>query len=219
MLFPSQQEATMTIRTWMPLAVALGALLGSAESSAQRYDANAACGGLSNAASIQDVGVSSMEARAQQGRCTLHVVAADAEALVRQQRMLEAVSMAVCKAAAEPQPSAQPLSLVLRFPARCPLSSKATLFPAASGNWRREFPEYPSAAVRDGLQGKVQLKALVNEDGRIVAAVVRVSSGHAVLDAAAAKGLRSWAMQRDAQQPALPAMSVMDVPVTFALNE
>jgi TonB family protein len=69
------------------------------------------------------------------------------------------------------------------------------------------------------LQGKVQLKALVNGDGRIVAAVVRVSSGHAVLDAAAAKGLRSWAMQRDAQQPALPAMSVMDVPVTFALNE
>ncbi|WP_312704804.1 TonB family protein [Stenotrophomonas lactitubi] len=207
------------IRTWMPWALALGALLGSFDSSAQRYDAAAACGGLTDATSIQDVGVIALQARVQQGRCTLHVVAVDADALARQQRMLEAVSMAACKAAVEPQPSAQPLSLELRLPARCPLSSKTTLFPAASGNWKPGIPEYPATAVRDGLQGKVRLRALVNENGRVVAAVVRVASGHAVLDTAAAKGVRSWTMQRDVQQPALPAMSVMEVPVTFALNE
>lgn len=53
-------------------------------------------------------------------------------------------------------------------------------------------PEYPVSARRAGKQGTTSMLLLVNEEGRVVKAVVERSSGHRELDQAALDGARRW---------------------------
>lgn len=53
-------------------------------------------------------------------------------------------------------------------------------------------PDYPAAARRRGWQGTVVIAFECDEHGLVVAALVRASSGHAILDAAALAAVRSW---------------------------
>jgi protein TonB len=54
-------------------------------------------------------------------------------------------------------------------------------------------PEYPAAAIRQGWEGRVLLRLTVGENGRVLAAELVRSSGHAVLDEAAIRAaLRDW---------------------------
>lgn len=53
-------------------------------------------------------------------------------------------------------------------------------------------PIYPRAALRDRLEGRVVLLALVTADGKVEACEVLESSGHACFDDAARAGLLLW---------------------------
>jgi protein TonB len=57
---------------------------------------------------------------------------------------------------------------------------------------RQRQPRYPDAARREGVEGVVLVKALVQPDGGIGAVEVERSSGHAVLDQAAVQAIRDW---------------------------
>ncbi len=53
-------------------------------------------------------------------------------------------------------------------------------------------PTYPSGALRDKRGGKVLVRCTVNENGRVVGAKVKTSSGHRDLDEAALKAVNRW---------------------------
>lgn len=50
---------------------------------------------------------------------------------------------------------------------------------------------YPAEAIARGLEGDVQVLLVLDESGKVVAARVEQSSGHALLDEAALKAVRS----------------------------
>jgi protein TonB len=53
-------------------------------------------------------------------------------------------------------------------------------------------PFYPAMAVSRGFQGTVVVLLVVDENGRVVEALIEQSSGHGVLDDSALKALSSW---------------------------
>ncbi|MEL6877895.1 MAG: energy transducer TonB [Pseudomonadota bacterium] len=65
----------------------------------------------------------------------------------------------------------------------------------------RTYANYPSQALREGLQGQVGYSFTVSKEGRVVDCVVTESSGHAVLDEAACKNI----VRRSRFKPALDA--------------
>lgn len=72
---------------------------------------------------------------------------------------------------------------------------------------RKMLADYPSAAIRDGLQGRVGVKVMVGVEGRVTACEVVQSSGHAVLDRAACHVMMRYAKfnpARDASGRAIP---------------
>jgi protein TonB len=50
---------------------------------------------------------------------------------------------------------------------------------------------YPAEAIAQGLQGEVDVLLVIDETGKVVAARVEQGSGHAILDAAALRAVRS----------------------------
>ncbi|WP_435198957.1 energy transducer TonB [Qipengyuania sp. 902] len=59
-----------------------------------------------------------------------------------------------------------------------------------TNNFRASLAQnYPSRALRDGLEGQVEVELLVAPTGRVSACNVLRSSGHAVLDTAACEGM------------------------------
>lgn len=53
-------------------------------------------------------------------------------------------------------------------------------------------PTYPAQAVRNGWRGTTLLRVTVGVDGRVTAATVVESSGHAILDDAAVASVQKW---------------------------
>ncbi len=53
-------------------------------------------------------------------------------------------------------------------------------------------PHYPDSARRDGKQGRVLLRVLIDVEGRTKAIEINTSSGHAMLDQAATEALKKW---------------------------
>jgi len=78
-------------------------------------------------------------------------------------------------------------------------------------------PEYPLAARRQGLEGKVKLRVTVAPDGRITSVTVVESSGHALLDKAARDGVSRWRFT-PARRANGAVASVVDVPIEFKLS-
>lgn len=213
-------EQNWKVRAWMPFALGVSALLAASDGSAARYQAGAACGGLSDATAIRDAGVDSLRAQAEAGQCTFHAEAADAAAMARQQALLQAVSVIACGAPATPVGEATPARLALQLPARCPLSSSKPLISQAVGWHKRRpvsIPFYPPAAIREQQQGRVELTLLLDAQGRPQAIIVARSTGHPLLDEAALKHARAWRYEYEA--PGKPAaMSLVHDTVDFKLN-
>jgi protein TonB len=71
---------------------------------------------------------------------------------------------------------------------------------------------YPAQAIAQGLEGEVQVLLIINESGTVSAARVEQSSGHAILDEAALRAVRSLR--------SLPADAPREVvlPVRFRLR-
>lgn len=79
-------------------------------------------------------------------------------------------------------------------------------------------PEYPPEAVRAGLTGRVVLEVEISADGRVGRARVAVSSGQAVLDAAALRSIKRWRFS-PARRGGEPVAYTVRVPLRFSLRE
>jgi TonB family protein len=78
-------------------------------------------------------------------------------------------------------------------------------------------PPYPLAARRQGVEGRVLLRAQVLEDGRCAEARIVRSSGHAVLDESALATVRRWRFL-PATRAGMPVASWVEVPIAFRLD-
>ena len=87
----------------------------------------------------------------------------------------------------------------------------------AAGVIKGAKPEYPLAARKQGLEGKVILRVTVAPDGRTTSVTVVESSGHAILDRAARDGVSRWRFQ-PARRATGAIATVVDVPIEFKLN-
>ncbi len=79
-------------------------------------------------------------------------------------------------------------------------------------------PDYPAAARRADMEGRVELRVLVGTDGRVKQAEIKRSSGHAVLDAAALEhALKKWRL-KPALQDGVAVEGWLVVPISFELK-
>lgn len=83
---------------------------------------------------------------------------------------------------------------------------------------RTPAPAYPPDAARRGLEGVVMLQVLVDVDGRPLEVHIHRSSGHRILDQAAARHvLRHWTF-RPAVKDGVPVQAIGIVPIEFTLR-
>ena len=78
-------------------------------------------------------------------------------------------------------------------------------------------PHYPDSARRDGKEGRVLLRVLVDDEGRTKAIEVNTSSGHEMLDQAAIAALRKWRFV-PARASGNPIETWVKVPIEFHLS-
>jgi protein TonB len=78
-------------------------------------------------------------------------------------------------------------------------------------------PRYPDSARREGKEGRVLLRVLVDEEGRTKAIEVNTSSGHDMLDQAATEALKKWRFV-PARAGGKPVETWVKVPIEFQLS-
>lgn len=78
-------------------------------------------------------------------------------------------------------------------------------------------PVYPPAAVRDGIEGLVEVEIAVDSDGRPTDVLVVKTSGSKLLDEAALDAAKRWHFS-PAESNLGPIRSKVVVPVRFALS-
>ncbi|MCF7749491.1 energy transducer TonB [Bacillus subtilis subsp. subtilis] len=83
---------------------------------------------------------------------------------------------------------------------------------------RAVAPRYPPAAADEGLQGRSMVVMIIDKDGRVVAAILRESSGYAVLDDAAIAEVRTWRFTRADPAVAAPTFSLAQMPMRYVLD-
>lgn len=79
-------------------------------------------------------------------------------------------------------------------------------------------PKYPDTARRDGKEGRVLLRVLVNEAGRSAAVEVNRSSGVEALDQAAVEAIKHWRFA-PARVGENPVDSWVRIPIDFRLTD
>jgi protein TonB len=79
-------------------------------------------------------------------------------------------------------------------------------------------PKYPDTARRDGKEGRVLLRVLVNEEGRSVSVEVNRSSGIEALDQAAVEAIKHWRFA-PARVGEKPVDSWVRIPIDFRLTD
>ena len=85
-----------------------------------------------------------------------------------------------------------------------------------AGYLRNPAPDYPPAAQKRGLEGKVVLKVHVLASGQPDNVTVAKSSGHQILDDAALKAVTQWAFA-PARRGQTPVDGWVQVPLTFKI--
>jgi len=78
-------------------------------------------------------------------------------------------------------------------------------------------PHYPDSARREGKEGRVLLRVLVDEEGRTKAIEINKSSGHDMLDRAAAEAIKKWRFV-PARAGTKPIETWVKVPIEFQLS-
>jgi protein TonB len=86
---------------------------------------------------------------------------------------------------------------------------------ARAGNRK---PDYPAEARRRRLQGQVVLRVDVSAHGTAEHVRVLTSSGHPILDDAAAAAVRAWRFE-PARRGGMPVPEPVDVPVRFRIED
>lgn len=79
-------------------------------------------------------------------------------------------------------------------------------------------PEYPEQARREGKEGRVMLRVLVDEQGRSTSVEVNQSSGSETLDMAAIEAIKRWRFW-PARYDNVPVESWVRIPVEFRLSD
>lgn len=79
-------------------------------------------------------------------------------------------------------------------------------------------PKYPDTARRDGKEGRVLLRVLVNDEGRSASVEVNRSSGIEALDQAAVEAIKHWRFV-PARAGEKPVDSWVRIPVDFRLMD
>ncbi len=79
-------------------------------------------------------------------------------------------------------------------------------------------PPYPETARRDGKEGRVLLRVLVNEEGRTTSVEVNHSSGAETLDQAAVEAIKRWRFS-PARLGDRPVESWVRIPIEFRLTD
>ena len=79
-------------------------------------------------------------------------------------------------------------------------------------------PDYPEQARREGREGRVLLRVLIDEQGRSKSAEISESSGSELLDMAAIEGIKRWRF-RPARYGNEPVQSWVRIPIEFRLSE
>lgn len=98
-------------------------------------------------------------------------------------------------------------------PAPAPVEEVVTEPRGYAGYLRNPAPDYPPAAQKRGLEGKVLLKVHVLASGQPDSVAVAKSSGHQILDEAALKAVTQWAFA-----PARRGQTAIDGWVQVPLN-
>ena len=78
-------------------------------------------------------------------------------------------------------------------------------------------PHYPESARREGKEGRVLLRVLIDEEGRTKAVEVNASSGHELLDQAATEAIKKWRFV-PARAGGKPVETWVKVPIDFQLS-
>ena len=78
-------------------------------------------------------------------------------------------------------------------------------------------PQYPNSARREGKEGRVLLRVLVDEEGRTKTIEVNTSSGHDLLDRAASEAIKKWRFV-PAHAGGKPIETWIKVPIDFQLS-
>lgn len=110
-------------------------------------------------------------------------------------------------------PAAAALSLGSKEEATAPGASSA----ASAALSLNPAPIYPPAAVRDGVEGIVEIEIAVDASGRPSKVLLAKTSGSALLDEAALSAAKLWRFT-PAMSSAGPTNSRVVVPVRFALS-
>lgn len=84
------------------------------------------------------------------------------------------------------------------------------------GSYGNPLPKYPQYARRRGAKGRVVLAVQVGADGRAKSVLLRLSSGHADLDAAAIAAVRRWRFA-PASRGGVSVEGLAIVPIRFRL--
>ena len=79
-------------------------------------------------------------------------------------------------------------------------------------------PAYPESARREGREGRVLLRVLVDDQGRIKQVEINSSSGSDALDRAAAEGIKRWRFH-PARYGDKPVETWLRIPVEFRLGD
>jgi TonB family protein len=79
-------------------------------------------------------------------------------------------------------------------------------------------PDYPDSARREGREGRVLLRVLVDDQGRSKKVEINSSSGNDALDRAAAEAIKRWRFH-PARSGDQPIESWVSVPIDFRLTE
>jgi protein TonB len=78
-------------------------------------------------------------------------------------------------------------------------------------------PHYPESARREGKEGRVLLRVLIDDEGRTKAVEVTASSGHDMLDHAATEAIKKWRFM-PARAGGKPVETWVKVPIDFQLS-
>jgi protein TonB len=78
-------------------------------------------------------------------------------------------------------------------------------------------PPYPALARKRGYEGKVIIEVLVDEKGFPSEIKIAESSGHAILDNAAAEAVDAWKFE-PARRGTVPLPMRVKVPILFKLD-
>ena len=79
-------------------------------------------------------------------------------------------------------------------------------------------PHYPESARREGREGRVLLRVLIDDQGRTKSVEINTSSGNSVLDRAAAEAIQRWRFH-PARYGDQPVEAWLRIPIEFRLAD